>query len=108
MSSPRTRGSMNTCRTGSQGIPISRGRGVWVPAFAGTTAVAMLFELLRRVRLGLRRALVEPAVEDVLGDAVLEHLDRAASDHPAAASPHAVFHQRLAAVAGGAHHLHGF
>ena len=55
---------------------------------------------------GMALALVEAAVEDVLGDAVLQHLDRAAGDHPAAGAPHAVFHQRLAAVADRAHDLH--
>src|SRR5438034_10074772 len=60
-------------------------------------------------RLGrLEPALVEPAVEDVLGDAVLEDFDRAASDHPAAAAPHAPFHPALLAVAGRAHDLDRF
>src|SRR4051794_33848644 len=53
-------------------------------------------------------ALVEAAIEDVLGNAVLENLYRAAGDHPAAAAAHAVFDQRLAAVAESAHGLHGF
>src|SRR5262245_32409409 len=52
-------------------------------------------------------ALVEAAIEHVLGDAVLENLDRAAGDHPATATPHAIFHQRRATVTGGAHDLHG-
>ena len=47
----------------------------------------------------LGTTLVEPAVEDVLGDAVLQNLDRAARDHPAAAAPHAPFHQAVLAVA---------
>jgi len=50
-------------------------------------------------------ALVEAAIEDVLGDAVLQHLDRAARDHPAAGAPHAILHQRLATVAERAHDL---
>src|SRR5262245_8172401 len=58
-------------------------------------------------RLGrLWPALVEAPIEDVLGDAVLHHLDRAARDHPAAAAPHAPFHQAVLAVAHGAHDLH--
>src|ERR671926_493264 len=68
------------------------------------TISAILFSL-RRLRLGARRALVETAIEHMLGDAVLEHLDRAARDHPAAAAPHAVFHQRLARIAERAHRL---
>src|SRR6185436_2283501 len=52
------------------------------------------------------RPLIEAAVEHVLGDAVLQHLDRAAGDHPAAAAPHAVLDQRLAAVAERAHRLY--
>src|SRR6476660_7594753 len=63
------------------------------------------FISLRRLRLGPRPALVETAVENMLGDAVLEHLDRAARDHPAAAAPHAIFHQRLARIAERAHDL---
>src|SRR3990172_5272289 len=47
-------------------------------------------------------ALGEAALKDAFGDAVLEDLDGAAGDHPAAASAHAVFDQGLAAVAGGA------
>src|SRR5579871_4613215 len=53
-------------------------------------------------------ALVEPAVEYMLGNAILENLDRAAGDHPAARAPHAIFDQRLAAVAERAHGLHRF
>src|SRR5438309_1157255 len=50
-----------------------------------------------RFGLALGGPLVEAAVEDVLGDAVFQDFDRAARDHPAAAAPHAVFDQRLAA-----------
>src|SRR5271163_1175631 len=53
-------------------------------------------------------ALIEAAVEDMFGDAVLQHFERAAGDHPAARSPHAIFDQRLAAIAERAHDLHGF
>src|SRR5215213_8573653 len=57
-------------------------------------------------RLRLGGTLVEAAVEHVLGDAVLQHLDRAAGDHPAAAAPHAIFDERRLAIAGRAHDLH--
>src|SRR5450432_1839486 len=56
--------------------------------------------------IGLPGALIEAAVENLLGDAVLEDLHRSAGDHPAAAAAHAVFHQRVAAVSGRAHRLH--
>src|SRR5262249_11752693 len=56
--------------------------------------------------IGLPCALVEAAVENLLGDAVLEDFHRSARDHPAAAAAHAVFHQGIPAVAGRAHGLH--
>src|SRR5215470_8540824 len=56
---------------------------------------------------GMAPALIEAAVENVLGNAVLEDLDRAARDHPATAAPHAVFDQTILTVPQGAHHLHG-
>jgi hypothetical protein len=33
-------------------------------------------------------ALVEPPIENMFGNAILQHFDRAASDHPAARPPH--------------------
>src|SRR5688572_5096582 len=53
----------------------------------------------------LAAALREAAPENPFGDAVLEDLDRAAGDHPAAAAAHAVLDQLLLAVAEAAHHL---
>ncbi len=53
-------------------------------------------------------ALIEAAIEDVFGNAVFQHFDRAAGDHPAARAPHAIFDQRLAAIAQCAHDLHRF
>src|SRR6185503_1276769 len=50
-------------------------------------------------------ALGKAAPENPFGDAVLEDLDRAAGDHPAAAAAHAVFDQLFLAVAEAAHHL---
>ena len=44
----------------------------------------------------------------MLGDAVLEDLDRAAGDHPTAAPPHAPFHQAVLAIAGSPHDLDRF
>src|SRR5688572_17161977 len=56
----------------------------------------------------LAAALREAAPENPFGDAVLEDLDRAAGDHPAAAAAHAVLDQLLLAVAEAAHHLQRF
>src|SRR5262249_19665414 len=63
------------------------------------------FKSLRRI--GPPSALVQPAIENLLGDAVLENFGRAAGDHPAAAAAHAVFHQSVAAIARRPHGLHG-
>src|SRR5512145_930072 len=54
----------------------------------------------------LRGTLRERALEDGLGDAVLEDLDRAAGDHPAAALAPAPLDQRVLGVAHAAHDLH--
>src|SRR5262245_35696681 len=63
--------------------------------------------LLRRLgRLG--PTLVETALEQVLGDAVLEDLDRAAGDHPSAATPHAPLHQAVLTIAARAQDLDRF
>src|SRR5688572_6909721 len=53
-------------------------------------------------------ALGKAAPENALGDAVLEDLDRAAGDHPAAAAAHAVLDQLFLAVAQAAHDLQRF
>src|SRR5688572_26417598 len=55
----------------------------------------------------LAAALREAAPENPFGDAILEDLDRAAGDHPAAAAAHAVLDQLLLAVAEAAHDLQG-
>src|SRR5262245_6860431 len=55
--------------------------------------------------LSCRSALRKAAAENALGDAILEDLDRAAGDHPAAAAARAVFDQLLLAVAHRAHDL---
>src|SRR6218665_10120 len=52
------------------------------------------------------RALRKSPGKNPFGDAVLEHLDRAAGDHPAARAAHAVLHQRRLAKARAAHDLH--
>src|SRR5262245_49342448 len=52
--------------------------------------------------LSCRSALRKAAAENALGDAVLEDLDRAAGDHPAAAAARAILDQLLLAVAHGA------
>src|SRR5687768_1723123 len=51
------------------------------------------------------RPLRKTALEHGFGDAVLEDLDRAAGDHPAAAAAQAVFDQLFLAVAEPAHDL---
>src|SRR5271163_2542682 len=66
-----------------------------------TCGVTALFRCI-----GLPCALIEAAVENLLGDTVLEDFHRSAGDHPAAAAAHAVFRQRVAAVAGRTHGLH--
>ena len=48
----------------------------------------------------------EPAAEHVLGDPVLQDLDRPAGDHPAAGAAEAVLDEAVVAEAGGAHRLH--
>src|SRR4029453_13538839 len=63
--------------------------------------------LLRRLG-WLGPALVETALEQVLGDAVLEDLNRAAGNYPSAAAPHAPFPQIVLAIAGRAHDLDRF
>src|SRR6185503_14894059 len=50
-------------------------------------------------------ALGKAAPENPFGDPVLEDLDRAAGDHPAAAAAYAVLDQLFLAVAEAAHHL---
>src|SRR5206468_5918704 len=76
------------------------------PTAARAALAPAAWSLGRLGRFRLGRALIESAVEDVLGDAVLQHLDRAAGDHPAAAAPHAIFNERRFAVARRAHDLH--
>src|SRR5207237_3800993 len=53
-------------------------------------------------------ALGKAAPEDAFGNTVLEDLDRAAGDHPAAAAAQAVLDERFLAVAHAAHHLQRF
>src|SRR5258708_5439204 len=71
---------------------------------AGWGAASGFTALFRCI--GLPGPLIEAAVENLFGDAVLENLHRSARDHPAAAAAHAVFHHGLAAVARRAHGLH--
>src|SRR6218665_105976 len=52
-----------------------------------------------------RGALREAPVEHAFGDAVQQHFDRAAGDHPAPRAAQAVFDQAVLAVARPAHHL---
>src|SRR5262245_26357732 len=88
--------------------PLNKSK-TWMPATSAGMTHQMLERCnsLRRLRLGAWWPLVETAVEHMLGDAVLEHLDRAARDHPATAAPHAIFHQRLARIAERPHRLNG-
>src|SRR5882762_1654574 len=54
------------------------------------------------------RALGEGSLEHAFGYPVLEDLDRATGDHPAAAAAQAVLDQLLLRVAHAAHHLQRF
>src|SRR5262249_5375771 len=94
------RGKNSARRNLSASPPSARGRPARIAPSAARTRIS-----LRRI--GPLSPLIEPAVEDLLRNAVLENFHRAAGDHPAAAATHAVFHQGLAAVAGRAHGLHG-
>src|SRR3569832_2345758 len=70
----------------------------------GASSACVCVGLVASAGTGLS-ALIEPAVEHGLGDAVLEHLRRAPCDHPATCAAHAIFSKSFLAVAEATHDL---